>query len=610
MSFQLFGLPVSRGIAIGRAVLVASSRIDVAHYYVGADEVDAEIDRLRVARDAVAAGLAAMKNDLPAEAPAELSALLDVHLMLLHDETLTGATKHWIRERHYNAEWALSAQLEVLARQFDEMEDEYLRERKADLEQVVERLLGVRARGGDDASSLVAPAGARPASGGDPLVLVANDISPADMLQWKGGVFLGFVTDVGGKTSHTAIVARSMDIPAVVGAREASRLIRQDDWLVIDGDAGTVIVDPPASVIEEYRAIKRERDAARAGLARLRHLPAVTLDGEAVELLANIEQPGDAAAALEAGAAGIGLFRSEFLFMNRDGDLPGEDEQFEAYRTAVEAMKGLPITIRTVDIGADKALDRMSANELRHEHALNPALGLRAIRWSLSEPAMFRQQLRAILRAAALGKVRVLLPMVAHLSEVRQTLDALARARQQLDEAGRGYGPVEIGAMVEVPAAALMLPAFLRHFDFVSIGTNDLIQYTLAIDRADEAVAHLYNPWHPAVLQLIAQTIAGARAAGKGVSVCGEMAGDTAFSELLLAMGLRSFSMHPSQIVAVKQRVLCTDAGRWSASLGRILAADDPERECHAAASAIATEDAGHSESARGQQAVPSEAAL
>jgi phosphotransferase system enzyme I (PtsI) len=582
MSFQLFGLPVSRGIAIGRAVLVASSRIDVAHYYVGADEVDAEIDRLRVARDAVAAGLAAMKNDLPAEAPAELSALLDVHLMLLHDETLTGATKHWIRERHYNAEWALSAQLEVLARQFDEMEDEYLRERKADLEQVVERLLGVLARGGDDASSLVAPAGARPASGGDPLVLVANDISPADMLQWKGGVFLGFVTDVGGKTSHTAIVARSMDIPAVVGAREASRLIRQDDWLVIDGDAGTVIVDPPASVIEEYRAIKRERDAARAGLARLRHLPAVTLDGEAVELLANIEQPGDAAAALEAGAAGIGLFRSEFLFMNRDGDLPGEDEQFEAYRTAVEAMKGLPITIRTVDIGADKALDRMSANELRHEHALNPAL----------------------------GKVRLLLPMVAHLSEVRQTLDALARARQQLDEAGRGYGPVEIGAMVEVPAAALMLPAFLRHFDFVSIGTNDLIQYTLAIDRADEAVAHLYNPWHPAVLQLIAQTIAGARAAGKGVSVCGEMAGDTAFSELLLAMGLRSFSMHPSQIVAVKQRVLCTDAGRWSASLGRILAADDPERECHAAASAIATEDAGHSESARGQQAVPSEAAL
>ena len=605
MTFQLFGLPVSKGIAIGRAVLVASSRIDVAHYYVGADAVEAEIDRLRVARDAVAAGLAAMKNDLPTEAPAELSALLDVHLMLLHDESLTGATKQWIRERHYNAEWALSAQLEVLARQFDEMEDEYLRERKADLEQVVERLLGVLARGEEGALPIVAPE-----SGGDPLVLVANDISPADMLQWKGGVFLGFVTDVGGKTSHTAIVARSMDIPAVVGAREASRLIRQDDWLVIDGDAGTVIVDPPPSVIEEYRAIKRERDASRAGLARLRHLPAVTLDGEAVELLANIEQPGDAAAALEAGACGIGLFRSEFLFMNRGGDLPGEDEQFEAYRTAVEAMKGLPVTIRTVDVGADKALDRMSANELRHEHALNPALGLRAIRWSLSEPAMFRQQLRAILRAAAHGKVRVLLPMVAHLSEVRQTLDALARARQQLDDAGRAYGPVEIGAMVEVPAAALVLPAFLRHFDFVSIGTNDLIQYTLAIDRADEAVAHLYNPWHPAVLQLIAQTIAGARAAGKGVSVCGEMAGDTAFSELLLAMGLRSFSMHPSQIVAVKQRVLGADAGRWSQSLARILAADDPEREYLAVTSAMTSESAHVGEGHRNLQTVASEPAL
>ena len=585
MTFQLFGLPVSRGIAIGRAVLVASSRIDVAHYYVGDDQVEAEIDRLRAARDAVADGLTAMKLDLPAEAPAELSALLDVHLMLLHDETLTGATKHWIRERHYNAEWALSAQLEVLARQFDEMEDEYLRERKADLEQVVERLLGVLASGGDGASPLVTrDARAQADADADPLVLVANDISPADMLQWKGGLFLGFVTDVGGKTSHTAIVARSMDIPAVVGAREASRLIRQDDWLVIDGDVGTVIVDPPASVIAEYRALKRSREASRAGLSRLRHLPAVTLDGEPVELLANIEQPGDAAAALAAGAAGIGLFRSEFLFMNRDGELPGEDEQYEAYRTAVEAMQGRPVTIRTVDIGADKALDRMSANELRHEHALNPALGLRAIRWSLSEPAMFRQQLRAILRAATHGQVRILIPMVAHLSEVRHTIEALARARQQLDDAGRAYGRVELGAMVEVPAATLMLPAFLRYFDFVSIGTNDLIQYTLAIDRADEAVAHLYNAWHPAVLQLIAQTIACANRLEKNVSVCGEMAGDPAFTELLLGMGLRSFSMHPSQIVTIKERILATNTSRWASVIERVIGSDDPERECEAIA--------------------------
>jgi len=583
MSFQLFGLPVSRGIAIGRAVLVASSRIDVAHYYVAEADVEAEIERLRSARDFVAAEFGTLQRELPAEAPAELSALLDVHLMLLHDDTLTGATKHWIRERRYNAEWALSAQLEVLARQFDEMEDLYLRERKADLEQVVERLLGVLARGGEGVSPLAADLRNR-GSSGDPLVLVAGDISPADMLQFKGGVFLGFVTDVGGKTSHTAIVARSMDIPAVVGAREASRLIRQDDWVVIDGDTGTVIVDPPAAVIAEYRSIKRDRDLSRAGLARLRHLRAATLDGEYVELLANIEQPGDAAGALDAGAVGIGLFRSEFLFMNREGELPGEDEQFEAYRTAVEAMRGWPVTIRTVDIGADKALDRMSANELRHEHALNPALGLRAIRWSLSEPTMFRQQLRAILRAVAHGPVRILIPMIAHLSEVRHTLDALARARQQLDDAGKAYGTVDVGAMVEVPAAALMLPTFLRYFDFVSIGTNDLIQYTLAIDRADESVAHLYNPWHPAVLQLISQAIMQSRVMGKDVCVCGEMAGDPAFTELLIAMGLRSFSMHPSQIVAVKQRVLATDAACWSRRLGAILAADDPERECLAAA--------------------------
>jgi phosphotransferase system enzyme I (PtsI) len=378
-----------------------------------------------------------------------------------------------------------------------------------------------------------------------------------------------------------------MDIPAVVGAREASRLIRQDDWVIIDGDSGIVIVDPSPVVVAEYRAVKLRRDRKRAGLARLRHLPAVTLDGEPVDLLANIEQPGDAAAALAAGAAGIGLFRSEFLFMNREGELPGEDEQFEAYRTAVSAMRGRSVTIRTVDIGADKALDRMSANELRHEHALNPALGLRAIRWSLSEPAMFRQQLRAILRAAAFGPVRILIPMVAHLSEVRHTLEALAKARQQLEDAGRAYGPVQLGAMIEVPAAALMLPAFLRLFDFVSIGTNDLIQYTLAIDRADETVAHLYDAWHPAVLQLVAQTVARSRSLGKDVSVCGEMAGDAAFTELLLGMGLRRFSMHPSQIGAIKERVLATDTRPWARGLERVLGADDPGRECSALANEI-----------------------
>jgi phosphotransferase system enzyme I (PtsI) len=364
----------------------------------------------------------------------------------------------------------------------------------------------------------------------------------------------------------------------VVGAREASRLIRQDDWVVIDGDAGVVIVDPSPIVLEEYRFRQRQSDLERARLDRLRHTPAVTLDGQVVELMANIELPTDAPAALAAGAVGVGLFRSEFLFMNRNGHLPDEDEQYAAYRDAVLAMKGLPVTIRTVDVGADKPLERMSLQELRHEHALNPALGRRAIRWSLSEPEMFLQQLRAILRAAAHGPVRLLIPMVAHLSEAKAALVAVARARQALALSGHASGDVMVGAMVEVPAAALALPLFLRHFDFVSIGTNDLIQYTLAIDRADEAVAHLYDPWHPAVLQLLARAIDEARSAGKPVSVCGEMAGDPAFTELLLSMGLRSFSMHPSQIAAVKQRVLRADTRRLSGCLSPVLGSDEPEQ--------------------------------
>jgi phosphotransferase system enzyme I (PtsI) len=579
MTVQIFGLAVARGVAIGRAVLIATGRVDVAHYFVAPDRADSEIARLWSARDAVAAELSTLQHELPADAPHELSALLDVHLMLLHDEALVGAAADWVQGRHYNAEWALSAQLEVLARQFDEMEDEYLRERKADLEQVTERVLAALARQNGAAAARVAAPLASDFGGEEPLILVASDIAPADMLQFKRSVFKGFVTDVGGRTSHTAIVARSMDIPAVVGAREASRLIRHDDWIVIDGDAGVVIVDPPPIVLEEYRFRQRQIQLERERLDRLRHTPAVTLDGQHVEMLANIEMPDDAAVALEAGAVGVGLFRSEFLFMNRGSDLPGEDEQFEVYRAAVVAMKGLPVTIRTVDIGADKPLDRMSLHELRHEHSLNPALGLRAIRWSLAEPAMFRAQLRAILRASAYGQVRILVPMLAHMSEVRQTMEAIERAKQQLRDAGRAYLDVQVGAMIEVPAAALMLDGLLRHFDFVSIGTNDLIQYTLAIDRADEHVAHLYDPWHPAVLGLIASTIAKAKAAGKVASVCGEMAGDPAFTRLLLAMGLRSFSMHPRQIAPIKQAVLRADASVLAMDLPLVLAADDPQAE-------------------------------
>jgi len=580
VSIQVFGLPVSRGVAIGRAVLVASSRVDVAHYYVEAGMIEAEVRRLRRARDLVVVELTALKEDVPEDAHDELVALLDVHLMLLQDDSLSEATRQWIVERHYNAEWALSSQLEVIARQFDEMEDEYLRERKGDLEQVVERVITALGRlgGGDGELGTDMPAhGQRDFAGEDPLILVANDIAPADMLKFRRSVFTGFVTDVGGRNSHTAIVARSMDIPAVVGAREASRIVTQDDWIIIDGDAGVVIVNPSPIVLEEYRFRQRQVELERARLDRLRHTPAVTLDGNVIELLANIELPSDAQAVLDAGAVGVGLFRSEFLFMNRAGHLPGEEEQYEAYSKVVKALSGLPVTIRTVDIGADKQLDRTPQQMERIDHNLNPALGLRAIRWSLSEPEMFGEQLRAILRASVHGKVRLLVPMVAQLREVRLLLEAIERAKAQLRARSQPYLDVAIGAMIEVPAAALMLPSLLKHFDFVSIGTNDLIQYTLAIDRADEAVSHLYDPWHPSVLRLIAQTIETANAQGKDVCVCGEMAGDPAFTELLLGMGLRSFSMHPTQVSSIKKRILRVDASVWSRHVELICEAEDPQ---------------------------------
>jgi phosphotransferase system enzyme I (PtsI) len=558
--------------------------VDVAHYFIAPAQVAAEIDRVRTGRDAVVDEIYRLQESIarmgPKEAPHELSALLDVHLMLLQDEELINGVKHWITDRLYNGEWALTTQLEVIARQFDEMEDAYLRERKADLEQIVERVL----RAIKGAASPISGHVQRPArkpSQQDlllddtvdvPLVLVAHDLSPADMLQFKQSVFAGFITDVGGRTSHTAIVARSMDIPAVVGARTCSQLVRQDDWVIIDGDSGVVIVDPSPIILAEYGFKQRQGELERGRLQRLLHTPAVTMDGERVQLLANIEMPEDAELALKAGALGVGLFRSEFLFMGRQGKLPDEEEQYQAYKRAVEGMKGLPVTIRTVDVGADKPLD----DSLRDDAHLNPALGLRAIRWSLADPAMFLTQLRAILRAAAHGQVHLLVPMLAHAREIRQTLAHIDHARAMLDNRGVVYGPVKLGAMIEIPAAALSLKLFLKHFDFLSIGTNDLIQYTLAIDRADESVAHLYDPLHPAVLQLVANTIAECRLQGKDVSVCGEMAGDTTLTRLLLGLGLRSFSMHPAQILAVKQEILRSDAAKLAPWAQGILVSDEP----------------------------------
>jgi phosphotransferase system enzyme I (PtsI) len=549
-SFTLHGIPVSRGIAIGRAHLLASAALEVKHYLISEEQVEAEVERLQNAIATVHQELQAVWRELPPDAPAELGAFIDVHALILSDPMISEMPLDIIRRRHYNAEWALLTQIDELSAQFDEIEDTYLRERKNDIQQVGERVLKVLT--GSDAT-LAGLASSPDASAH--MVVVAHDISPADMLQFRDRAFAGFITDLGGQNSHTAIVARSLDIPAVVGMYNASALIAQDDWVIIDGDAGVVIVDPPPVVLEEYRERQAKLVRDRKKLSKLKKTPAITKDGTEIALLANIELPQDCAAALEAGATGIGLFRSEFLFMGRIGNrLPSEDEQFESYRQAVTAMKGRPVTIRTLDIGADKPFDTAE------ETAQNPALGLRAIRYCLAEPQMFLAQLRAILRASAFGPIKLLVPMLAHAFEIDQTLAMIKQAKAQLCEANKKFDPLmPIGAMIEIPAAALALPLFARRMDFLSIGTNDLIQYTLAVDRVDHEVAHLYNPLHPAVLFLLSTTISAGAKAGIPVTVCGEMAGDTKLTRLLLGMGLREFSMHPGQLLAVKQEILNSD---------------------------------------------------
>jgi phosphotransferase system enzyme I (PtsI) len=569
VSFTLHGIPVSRGIAIGRAYLIAPAALDVDHYLIEPAQIEGEVERFRAAQQHVHRELDTLLADLAPDAPSEMGAFINVHSMILNDAMLVQETIDLIRTRRYNVEWALTEQLERLSRHFDDIEDEYLRERKADIEQVVERVLKALA----GASTLTD--GVHGAC--DEMIVVAHDIAPADMMQFKTQTFQGFVTDLGGRTSHTAIVARSLGIPAAVGVQHASALIRQDDLIIVDGDHGIVIVDPAPIVLEEYSYRQSEKALEQRKLQRLKFSPTQTLCGTRIELCANIELPEDARAAVNSGATGVGLFRTEFLFMNHKDRLPEEEEQFAAYRRAVELMNGLPVTIRTIDVGADKPLDSMSGGD-GYETAANPALGLRAIRWSLSEPQMFLTQLRAILRASAFGSVKILIPMLAHAQEIDQTLDLIREAKRQLDDAGIAYDPnVQVGAMIEIPAAAIALPLFLKRLDFLSIGTNDLIQYTLAIDRADNAVAHLYDPLHPAVLHLIAFTLREAKRAGVPVSVCGEMAGDPALTRLLLGMGLTEFSMHPSQLLVVKQEVLRSHLKTLEKPVADVLASFEPE---------------------------------
>ena len=567
MSFALHGLAVSSGIAIGRAHLVSHATLEVAHYKVRDKEVATEIERFDAAVAAVRAELEALKGEASAPGtPSEMAAFVDIHAMILADPMLAEQPRDLIRERRCNAEWALVQQMEQLAAQFDDFEDAYLRERKHDVVQVVERVL----------KALMGKARKMTKRGRDEdLIVVAHDLSPADTIQFKNLKIGGFVTDLGGATSHTAIVARSLAIPAVVGLHHARPLVREDDLVIVDGSRGVLIVEPDARVLEEYRLRKSELELERSKLKRLKNARSTTLDGDEVALQANIELPQDIEQVREVGADGIGLFRTEFLFMNRD-ELPGEDEQYEAYKAVAKAMAGRPVTIRTLDLGADKEARALAGSE---RQSTNPALGLRAIRYCLAEPQIFLTQLRAILRAAHYGNIRILIPMLAHVAEIEQTLAMVAQAKAQLRATRHKFDEnIRIGGMIEIPAAALALGPFIKRLHFLSLGTNDLIQYTLAIDRSDEAVAHLYDPLHPAVLRLIHQTIVAGARAEIPVAVCGEMAGDPAMTRLLIGLGLRQFSMHPSLILEVKQQVVTADAEMLAMRVNRLLRFEEPDR--------------------------------
>lgn len=577
MTFSLHGIPVSKGIAIGRAVLISRAALEVSHYLVESGKEAVEAQKLLDAFDQVRQELKQLRLGLPKDAPPEMAAFLDVHSMILADPALAEKPIHLIRTQRLNAAWALTTELNDLLEQFSEIEDPYLKERAHDIRQVAERV--IKALNAQKKDALENATLLSPSDVGIESIIVAHDIAPHDMLRFKEHAFTGFVTDLGGKTSHTAIVARSMEIPAVVGVRHASEMIRHGDWLVLDGEHGVVIVCPDEQLLAEYRKLQMLASKEARKLQQLKHSRTATADGVDIELFANIELPEDANQALALGAVGVGLFRSEFLFMDRKQAIPNEDQQYLEYRRVVDLMHGLPINIRTIDVGADKAL---GAGADLSQTGTSP-LGLRAIRWSLTEPEIFLTQLRAILRASVYGQARIMIPMLAHAKEIDETFRLIEKAKQQLHQRGQAFNSnIQVGAMIEIPAAALVLPLFINRFDFLSIGTNDLIQYTLAIDRSDHAVAHLYDPLHPAILLLLDSIISQAKRANIPIAVCGEMAGDPTLTKLLLALGLTDFSMHFSQLLLVKREILKANVGLLKARISRVLKAYEPEDQAKA----------------------------
>jgi phosphoenolpyruvate-protein phosphotransferase (PTS system enzyme I) len=569
MTLLLDGIGISPGIAIGRIHRPASGAPDVCEQTLPPERVPQEIRRLRRTLAAASRQLRKLRSRFPEDTPPQVAEFIDCHLLMLDDRLLSEGAVEIIRERQCNAEWALQLQRNMLLSVFDEMEDPYLRTRRDDVEHVIRRLQ--RMLTSQEAPQYEAGQGLRGR------IVVTDDLSPEDTALLHHAGVAGYVTEYGGPLSHSAILAHSMGIPAVVGVHDAHRWLHEGEPVIIDGGQGMVVAGADVAMLRRSRRRQREMRERRRALAGLRDRPAVSLDGVAVSLQLNIELSDDIRAIREMRADGVGLFRTEFLFLNRD-EPPSEQEQVRAYRRVVRALRGKPLTIRTLDLGGDKQMD----DEGHGACTSNPALGLRAIRRCLRDPVMFKAQLRAILRASAHGPVRLMLPMLTSLHELSLALDLLRLCRDSLHEEAVAFDPkMPVGAMIETPAAAIAAKVFAKRLDFLSIGTNDLIQYTLAIDRVDDEVNYLYDPAHPAVLRLIYETLQAGRQTGTPVAMCGEMAGDPRYTRLLLGFGLREFSTRPAALLEIKRIVQQTDIGslrRRSLGVLRAETSEDIER--------------------------------